>query len=407
MRLLGGDDGCKAALLERQHVNSVRLRINACRIANDVDEAVKSMQAAEQIIVFPIGPRQESGEMAEANALQAFNAVESGERAGILRADPVDQNLVEFANLARTRHREGQHVPEGKAEIIDKYLPARLRMPLGRIERSQQIVDFTRARTEVDLDGELLDQTVELGDVLLHKAGGIDLEMLDLRTRGRGGKNICRKLAHLSAVKAGILAAPQRVQPGIELTLELIDHERIKPREMVLIDELIKPILARDEEVHSPHAVSDIEGQEVFHPGGKMIRGLALEFERFAVGPFVDDAFVQRPGIDDFGHDARQRRLRGHAPQLHDQLSAERAHGGKLEPHIGLIGKAGVASDVRVNLLAPGSNLLARDRPIECRGHDFSYQLTDVGTGAVDDRPQSAHLLVEVDHARKLVDHRL
>src|SRR5215467_5457117 len=111
--------------------------------------------------------------------------------------------------------------------------------------------------------------------------------MPDLRTRGRGGKSICHKLAHLSAVKAGVLPTPQRVQPGIKLTLETIDHERIKLGETVLIDELVKPILARDEEVHSPHAVSHIEGQEVFHPGGKMIRGLALEFERFAVGPFV------------------------------------------------------------------------------------------------------------------------
>src|SRR5262249_20041911 len=117
--------------------------------------------------------------------------------------------------------------------------------------------------------------------------------MPDLRTRGRGGKKICRKVAHLTAVKEGILPAPQCVQPGIKLTLEPIDHERIKPGETVLIDELIKPILAPDEEVRSPHAVSDIESQEVFHPGGKMIRGLALEFERFAVGPFVDDAFVQ------------------------------------------------------------------------------------------------------------------
>src|SRR5262249_20731643 len=171
VRLPGGDDGRKAALLERQHVNSIRLRINACGVANDVDESVKRMQAPEEVIVFPIGARQERGEMAEANALQAFNAIESRKRACILRADPVDQNFVEFANLARTRHREGQHVPEREAEIIDKHLLARLRMPLGRIERSQEIVDFARARTEIDLDSELLDQTVELGHVLLHKAG--------------------------------------------------------------------------------------------------------------------------------------------------------------------------------------------------------------------------------------------
>src|SRR5258707_15570137 len=156
MRLLGGDDGRKAALLEGKHVNAICLRINARRVANYVDEPVKRMQAAEEIIVLPIGPRQERGEMAEGDALQPLDAIESGKRAGVLRADPVDQNLVELANLAGTRHREGQHVPERKAEIIDKYLPARLRMPRGRIERSQQVVDFTRARIEVDLGGQLL-----------------------------------------------------------------------------------------------------------------------------------------------------------------------------------------------------------------------------------------------------------
>src|SRR5947199_186586 len=127
-------------------------------IGNDVDEPVKRMQAPEEIIVFPIGARQECGEIAESDALQALDSIKSGKRAGVLRADPIDQNLVELTHLASTSHREGQHVPERKAKTIDKYLPACLRMPLGRIERSQEIVDFTSARIEVGLDGELLDQ---------------------------------------------------------------------------------------------------------------------------------------------------------------------------------------------------------------------------------------------------------
>src|SRR5438874_3729000 len=102
MRLLGGDDCRKAALLERQHVNSIRLRINTCRIANDVDEPVKRMQAPEEIIVFPIGARQECGKMAESDALQALDSIKSGKRAGVLRADPIDQNHVELTHLAST-----------------------------------------------------------------------------------------------------------------------------------------------------------------------------------------------------------------------------------------------------------------------------------------------------------------
>src|SRR5260370_11122536 len=120
--------------------------------------------------------------MAEADALQPLDAIESGKRAGVLRADPVDQNLVELANLAGTRHREGQHVPERKAEIIDKYLPARLRMPRGGIERSQQVVDFTRARIEVDLVVQLLNQADALGHMFVHERGPVSLDVPDLRS---------------------------------------------------------------------------------------------------------------------------------------------------------------------------------------------------------------------------------
>ena len=71
---------------------------------------------------------------------------------------------------------------------------------------------------------------------------------------------------------------------------------------MLLIDELIKPVLPLDQEVHAPRAVLHVESQEIFHPCGKMRPRLDLEFERFAVGPLVDDTLGQRPGVDDFRH---------------------------------------------------------------------------------------------------------
>src|SRR5262245_18250547 len=135
-----------------------------------------------------------------------------------------------------------------------------------------------------------------------------------------------------------------------------------------------------------------------------MLGSLHFEFERFAVGALVDDPFAQRPGIDDFAHHARQRRLRRHASYLDDQFRAEAAYRSELEPHVRLIGKSRVARDVRVDLLAPRSKLVVGDRAIECGSHDVRYQLADLRTSTVDDRPQPAHLFVEFDDAAKLVD---
>src|SRR5262245_47372822 len=149
----------------------------------------------------------------------------------ILRADAVDQNFVKLADLARTRHRKRQHVPERKAEIIDQYLPARLRMPLGRIERCQQIIEVTRACIQVDLGGQLRDQPVDLVALALHESSRIYLKMLDLRGRWRGRKNVGSQIAHLAAIELGAFPTPQVIKADIELALEPIDKERIEPSE--------------------------------------------------------------------------------------------------------------------------------------------------------------------------------
>src|ERR671937_281341 len=114
MGFLGGEDRGETTLLERQHVDAARLGIDTRGVAYNVDEPVKGMQATEEIVIFAIGARQEAGEMAEANALQAIGAAESGKRMGVLRTDAVDQNLVELTKLARARKRKRQHVPERK-----------------------------------------------------------------------------------------------------------------------------------------------------------------------------------------------------------------------------------------------------------------------------------------------------
>ena len=99
--------------------------------------------------------------------------VEAAERARVLRADAVDQNFVELADLLPARDREGQHVPERKAEIVDQHLAPRIGMPSGRIERRQQLVEVARAGIEIDLGGEPLDQEIELVAIALDERGGI------------------------------------------------------------------------------------------------------------------------------------------------------------------------------------------------------------------------------------------
>jgi hypothetical protein len=47
-----------------------------------------------------------------------------------------------------------------------EHFPSRLRMPFGRLERGQQIVELARLGVEIDLGGQLLDHLVELVGVL-------------------------------------------------------------------------------------------------------------------------------------------------------------------------------------------------------------------------------------------------
>src|SRR5215510_520337 len=200
MGFLGGENRREPPLLERQHVDPIRFGIDPRRVAYDVDEPIKRVQAAEKIIVFAVGARQKRGEIAEPNTLQALNAVEPAKRMDVLRTDAVDQKIVELAG----------------------------------------------ARIEIDLGGQSFDQPIDLVDVLLHESRRKGFEMLDLRGRGRGRKCVRHQVTDLAAVKVGILPAPQRIETNIELALESIDHERIETDEAILADELIKPVLPLD-----------------------------------------------------------------------------------------------------------------------------------------------------------------
>ena len=60
-----------APLLQRQHIDLVVRRVDPGRVADDVDQPVERVQAAEQVVVLAVGARQERREMAEADALEA------------------------------------------------------------------------------------------------------------------------------------------------------------------------------------------------------------------------------------------------------------------------------------------------------------------------------------------------
>ena len=50
------------------------------RIADDVDQPIERVQAAEQVVVLAVGAREERREMAEADALEALDAREAVQR---------------------------------------------------------------------------------------------------------------------------------------------------------------------------------------------------------------------------------------------------------------------------------------------------------------------------------------
>ena len=95
VRLLEVEDRGKALALEGENIETI-VCFAAGRIAHDVDQPVERVQAAEQIVVLAVGAREERGEMAEADALEARGPVEPLERVDVLRADAVDQDLVEL-----------------------------------------------------------------------------------------------------------------------------------------------------------------------------------------------------------------------------------------------------------------------------------------------------------------------
>src|SRR5262245_61607796 len=98
MFFLGGKHLHEGALLQGRHVD-LGYAVGARRIADDINQPIDRMQTAQQIVVLTIRARQECREVGECDALEAANSLETLESARILRADTVDQYLVELTDL--------------------------------------------------------------------------------------------------------------------------------------------------------------------------------------------------------------------------------------------------------------------------------------------------------------------
>src|SRR5712671_7105364 len=83
--------------------------LGASRVAHDIDQPIDRVHAAEQIVVFAIGPRQERREMSKPCALETLNSGKALQGTGVLRADAIVPDFIEFADFTRIRHRKGEH----------------------------------------------------------------------------------------------------------------------------------------------------------------------------------------------------------------------------------------------------------------------------------------------------------
>src|SRR5579864_4145130 len=106
-----------------------------------------------------------------------------------------------------------------------------------------------------------------------------------------------------------LFASLQGIESDIELALETVDHGRVEPRKMLLVEQPIQSILSLNQKMQASLAIIDVEGEEKFDPRRqpRCVRGLVPK--RFALGLLVDDAAADRPGIDDFLDSATEWRV--------------------------------------------------------------------------------------------------
>src|SRR5580658_532336 len=178
----------------------------------------------------------------------------------------------------------------------------------------------------------------------------------------------------------------QHIEPEIELALEPIDHGRVESGKALFIQQPIQPILALYQEMQPALTVIDVEGEKEFDPRrqSRYFRGLVLK--RLALSLLVDNAAMDRPGIDDFFDGDRERRVQRPTTDRHDHAGDETAHRGELQTGIALVGETCFAGDASVDLLTPAADFFGREALIERLADNVANELADLRPGALDDR---------------------
>ena len=210
----------------------------------------------------------------------------------------------------------------------------------------KKVIEIPGRGVQIDLLCQALDQRIDFVPLLVDEPLCIRFDVLHFACRRNIRQDFCGQTACLFTIETGLLTVSKRVEPVIKSALEPIHSLRIERCEAFLPDKLIKPVLPFDQELQPPYSVFHIKGEEIMHPRRTSVSGLYFKCQTLAVRILVDDLLADSPGIDNFGHYARERRECRYPSQLEDQLGAEGAHGSKLEANIGLIGKTCVGGDM-------------------------------------------------------------
>ena len=249
----------EAALLQRQNRIPFAIHIELRRIANDVDQPVQCVNTSQEVIVLAIGARKKRREMRKTNAFETAATTELLECIGILRANAIDQNLIELANFTPSHDRECQNVPKWKSEVVDQNVTTRVRMPLFGINGCQQHIDVGSAGIEIDLRRQPIHQKVDALQVKSHKLAGILFEVLGIS--GRGREQALDQIASRGFESRRIFEAVEDAQAIVEAALQSIDDPPVETAEMRLVEDLIKSILPFDHKVQVPLAVVNVESK--------------------------------------------------------------------------------------------------------------------------------------------------
>ena len=249
----------EAALLQRQNRIPFAIHIELRRIANDVDQPVQCVNTSQEVIVLAIGARKKRREMRKTNAFETAATTELLECIGILRANAIDQNLIELANFTPSHDRECQNVPKWKSEVVDQNVTTRVRMPLFGINGCQQHIDVGSAGIEIDLRRQPIHQKVDALQVKSHKLAGILFEVLGIS--GRGREQALDQIASRGFESRRIFEAVEDAQAIVEAALQSIDDPPVETAEMRLVEDLIESILPFDHKVQVPLAVVNVESK--------------------------------------------------------------------------------------------------------------------------------------------------